>query len=118
MEYEVEVVETLKREMKIEADSLDEALEILQDEYKNCNIILNENDFIDVEFRESTNERVKENFNKQDLLQDLINAGGCDESDAYSKGWEEAMEEAYNIVCNHLNHTKEKVKENNASKIL
>lgn len=118
MEYEVEVVETLKRKKVIEADSLNQALEKLQDEYKSCNIILNENDFVDVEFRESADEMVKDNFNKQSLLQELMNAGGCDTKDAYSKGWDEAMEEAYNIVCNHLNKTKEKVKEENACKIL
>ena len=54
MEYEVEVIETLKRQKVIEADSLNQALEKLQEEYKNCNIILNENDFVGVEFREST----------------------------------------------------------------
>lgn len=118
MEYEVEVVETLVCEMKIEADTLDEALAILQDEYKNCNIVLNENDFVDVEFRESTNEIIKGNLNIQDLLYELINAGGRDGNNAYSKGWDEAMEEAYNIVCRHLNYTKEKVKEANASKVL
>ena len=117
MEYKVEVIETLKRQKIIEADSLDEALEILQDEYKNCNIILNENDFVEVEFRESTDEWIKEIFNTKDLLQDLLNAGGCDASDEYSKGWDEAMVEAYNIVCRHLNITKEKVKED-ACKIL
>ena len=47
-----------------------------------------------------------------------MNAGGCDASDEYSKGWDEAMEEAYSIVCRHLNMTKEKVKEDNAGKIL
>ena len=40
MEYEVEVIETLKRQKVIEADSLDEALEKLHNEYKNCNIIM------------------------------------------------------------------------------
>ena len=117
MEYEVEVIETLKRQKVIEADSINEALEKLQDEYKNCNIILNENDFVDVEFRESTDEMIKENFNTQDLLQDLMNAGGCDADDEYSKGWDEAMEEAFNIVCLHLNKINEKVKDN-ACKIL
>ena len=118
MEYEVEVIETLKRQKVIEADSVNEALEKLQDEYKNCNIILNENDFIDVEFRESTDEMIKENFNTNNLLQDLMNAGGCDANDEYSKRWDEAIEEAYNIVCRHLNITKEKVKEDNDCKIL
>lgn len=118
MEYEVEVIETLKRQRVIEADSLDQALEKIQDEYKNCNIILNENDFVDVEFRESTDEIIKNNFNTQNLLQELLNAGGCDASDEYSKGWDEAMEEAYTIVCRHLNIIKEKVKEDNACKIL
>ena len=117
MEYEVEVIETLKRQKVIEADSLDQALEKIQDEYKNCNIILNENDFVDVEFRESTDEMIKEIFNTKDLLQDLLDAGGCDASDEYSKGWDEAMVEAYNIVRHHLNITKEKVKED-ACKIL
>ena len=48
MEYEVEVIETLKRQKVIEADSLNQALEKLQEEYKNCNIILNENDFVEM----------------------------------------------------------------------
>lgn len=118
MEYEVEVIETLKRQKVIEADSLEQALEKIQNEYKNCNIILNENDFVDVEFRESTDEIIKNNFNTQNLLQELLAAGGCDASDEYSKGWDEAIEEAYIIVCRHLNITKEKVKEDNACKIL
>ena len=45
MEYEVEVIETLKRQKVIEADSLNQALEKLQEEYKNCNIILDENSY-------------------------------------------------------------------------
>ena len=84
MEYEVEVIETLKRQKVIEADSLNQALEKIQDEYKNCNIILNENDFVDVEFRESTDEIIKNNFNTQNMLQELLAAGGCDTSDEYS----------------------------------
>lgn len=118
MEYEVEVVETLKRKEVIDANNLLEALSFLKEQYNNCNIILNENDFIEVDFRESSDEFIKENFNIQDLLQDLLDAGGCDASEEYSKGWNEAMEEAYDIVCRHLNYTKEKVKDDNASKIL
>ena len=40
MEYEVEVIETLKRQKVIEADSLNQALEKLQEEYKTVILFL------------------------------------------------------------------------------
>lgn len=118
MEYEVEVIETLKRKELIDANNLLEALSFLKEQYNNCNIILNENDFIEVDFRESSDEFIKENFNTQDLLQDLLNAVGCDASEEYSKGWNEAIKEAYDIVCKHLNKAKEKECQIHASKVL
>ena len=63
MEYEVEVIETLKRQKVIEADSLNQALEKLQEEYKNCNIILNENDFVEMNGEAVLNQWFSTNFN-------------------------------------------------------
>jgi hypothetical protein len=48
--YKIEVKETLSRIIEIDANSFDEALEDVQKMYKNEEIILDNDDFVEVEF--------------------------------------------------------------------
>ena len=44
--YKLELVETLSRIVEVEAESYEEALEKLEDDYNNQRIILDSNDFV------------------------------------------------------------------------
>jgi nicotinate-nucleotide pyrophosphorylase len=46
----VEIKEILLKTIEIECDSKDDALEFIKSQYGNENIVLDNNDFIDVEF--------------------------------------------------------------------
>jgi hypothetical protein len=46
----VEIKETLLKTIEIECDSKDDALEFIKSQYDNEDIVLNSNNFIDVEF--------------------------------------------------------------------
>ena len=46
----VEIKETLSKTIEIECDSKDDALEFIKSQYGNEDIVLDSNDFIDVEF--------------------------------------------------------------------
>lgn len=48
--YKIEVKETLSRIIEINANSIDEALENVQKIYKNEEIILDNDDFVEVDF--------------------------------------------------------------------
>lgn len=63
-EYEIEIKETLQKIVKIEANSLDEAIDIVNEKYSNEEIILDENDFKDVEFSEYQEENIKQKQKK------------------------------------------------------
>ncbi|MDD2191461.1 MAG: DpnD/PcfM family protein [Bacteroidales bacterium] len=43
--YRIEITETLQRVVEVEADSSEEALSIVENQYKNEDIVLDENDF-------------------------------------------------------------------------
>ena len=45
MTYEIEVKEELSRIVKVRADSLAEAVKKVEDKYKSCVIVLDEDDF-------------------------------------------------------------------------
>jgi len=47
--YSVEITETLQRTIKIKACDVDDAIRIAHEQYANGEIILNENDFVDVD---------------------------------------------------------------------
>ena len=49
--YNIEIEETLQRVVKIEASSLDEAIDIAKERYRNEEYILDENDFKGTEFK-------------------------------------------------------------------
>ena len=59
-EYEIEIEEILKRVVKVKADSLDDALDIVEDKYKKQEYILDSEDFKGAEFREYKDEIIKD----------------------------------------------------------
>ena len=50
--YNIEIEELLQRVVKVKADSLSEAIEKVEEKYRDEVYVLNENDFKGVEFRE------------------------------------------------------------------
>lgn len=56
--YKITITETLKKELEIEAGSKDEAMDLVKEKYKNEEIILTADDFVDVDFK------VKEDRNR------------------------------------------------------
>ena len=54
--YEIEIEETLQKVVKIEANSIDEAIDIAKEKYSNQEYILDYQDYKDTEFREYKDE--------------------------------------------------------------
>ena len=50
--YNIEIEEILQKVVKVKADSLSEAIEKVEERYRDEEYVLNENDFKGVEFRE------------------------------------------------------------------
>lgn len=50
MEYIVEIQETLQRQVIVKANSKSEAVAEVRNKYKECEIVLSDNDFTGVEF--------------------------------------------------------------------
>lgn len=58
--YQIEIEETLQKVVEIKADSLEDAISIAHDRYRNEEYILNEENFMGVEFSEYRDEVIKE----------------------------------------------------------
>ena len=54
--FEIEIEEVLQKVVKVKADSLDEAIDKVEEEYRNEIYVLDYNDFKGVEFREYKDE--------------------------------------------------------------
>lgn len=54
--YEIEIEEVLQKVVKVKADSLDEAIDKVEEEYRNEKYVLDYNDFKGVGFREFKDE--------------------------------------------------------------
>lgn len=63
--YQIEIEETLQRVVKIEANSLDEAIDIAQNRYSNQEYVLDYEDYKGVEFSEYKDEVIKEKKHKE-----------------------------------------------------
>lgn len=50
--FMVEIKETLAKVIEVQAETIEEAISIVDDLYKNEKIVLNTNDFIDTEIKE------------------------------------------------------------------
>ena len=64
--YDIEIEEISQRVVKVKANSLDEALDVVQNKYYNQEYVLDYEDFKGVEFREYKDEVIK-NKNKKDM---------------------------------------------------
>jgi len=49
MKYIVEITETLQRQVEVEASNEEEACDIVSEQYRNCEIVLDAEDFIEKE---------------------------------------------------------------------
>lgn len=58
--YKIEIEETLQRVVEIEANSLDEAIDIAQNRYSNEEYVLDYEDYKGVEFSEYKDEVIKQ----------------------------------------------------------
>ncbi len=62
--YEIEIEEVLQKVVKIEANSLDEAIDIAKEKYSNEEYILDYEDYKGTEFKEYNDEKQKEKKSK------------------------------------------------------
>lgn len=53
MEYRIEIIEKLRYEEIIEADSLEEAIQIMEEKYKNEQIVLSSENYVDTVIQEA-----------------------------------------------------------------
>lgn len=53
MEYRIEIIEKLKYEEIIKADSLEEAIQIMEEKYKNEQIVLSSENYVDTVIQEA-----------------------------------------------------------------
>lgn len=53
MEYRIEIIEKLKYEEIIEADSLEEAIQIMEEKYKNEQIVLSSENYVNTVIQEA-----------------------------------------------------------------
>lgn len=63
--YQIEIEETLQKVVEIKADSLEDAISIARDRYKNEEYVLNEDNFMGAEFSEYKDEVIKEKKHKE-----------------------------------------------------
>lgn len=62
--YEIEIEETLRKVVRINANSLEEAIDIAREKYSNEEFVLDYQDYKNTDFREYRNEVLKENKEK------------------------------------------------------
>ena len=62
--YEIEIEETLQKVVKINANSLEEAIDIAREKYSNEEFVLDYQDYKNTVFREYRNEILKEKKEK------------------------------------------------------
>lgn len=62
--YEIEIEEVLQKVVKVEANSLEEAIDIAREKYLNEEYVLDYQDYKDTEFREYKDEVIKQKKSK------------------------------------------------------
>lgn len=62
--YEIEIEEILQKVVKVEANSLEEAIDIAREKYLNEEYVLDYQDYKDTEFREYKDEVIKQKKSK------------------------------------------------------
>lgn len=68
--FEIEVLEILSRVIKVEANEMGEAIDTVKKKYKKAEIVLNYNDFVEVDFID-IHSQSKEDI-KRNLIKDII----------------------------------------------
>lgn len=63
--YQIEIEETLQKVVEIKADSVEDAISIARERYRNEEYILNEDNFMGAEFSEYKDEVIKEKKHKE-----------------------------------------------------
>lgn len=91
--FKIEVQELLCRVVEIEAESYNAALEIIQEKYKKCEIVLDYNDFAEVRYQDINTQSLDDERNK--LIFEIIEYMYEDEK----KHFEETEE---NYKTNHI----------------
>ena len=66
-EFEIEITETLKKTVTVEADSKDEALQMVEDMWKDSDIVLDSDNFVGVEYASNEGKEI-EKFNTMEVL--------------------------------------------------
>lgn len=106
MNYKVTITETLKKDVEVEADSYDEAVQSVTDEWKNGDHILDADNFVDVDFdaEELKPERIKVVLLEPDKYAKVAEIGtSLEELQAVVDGFIEPFypfDEEVCIVCN------------------
>lgn len=62
--YEIEIEEILQKVVKVEANSLEKAIDIAREKYSNEEYVLDYQDYKDTEFREYKDEVIKQKKSK------------------------------------------------------
>lgn len=62
--YTIEITETLQKQVTVKANSREEAIQKVQKEYFDCDIILDSNDYIDTEFQYIKEEKIKKGMER------------------------------------------------------
>jgi len=68
--FEIEVQELLRRVIKIKAKSYNAALELIQEKYKKCDIVLDYNDFVNVSYQDINKQSTDDE--KKELILEII----------------------------------------------
>lgn len=68
--YKIEIQEFLARVVNVDADSIDEAFSIIKENYKKTDIVLDYNDFIEVDFVDINSQSKKDE--KNELVNEII----------------------------------------------
>ena len=68
--FEIEVQEMLCRVVKVKAQSYDNALDIVIERYKKCQIVFDYNDFVDVTFQDINKQSIEDE--KNNLILEII----------------------------------------------
>lgn len=58
-EFQIEISETLSRIVSVDANDIDEAIQKVREQYSQCDIVLDSEDFISVDFNEIDNSIVQ-----------------------------------------------------------
>lgn len=74
--FEVTVTETLQRTVTVEADSKDDAIQMVEDMYQDSEIILDSEDYAGVEYRSNEGKEIEKEIEKENTIEVLLVSPG------------------------------------------